>query len=170
MAPRIATYLSIFLSLWSLVAAESIPKTDYDVIVVGGGPAGLSALSGVSRVRRTALLFDNQEYRNAPTRNMHDVIGNDGNTPNMQSIGHSTSQTNKMPQALRQPSFVPWLASRSSSIPRLILRTTPSSRSPPLARTRSLYSPLLMHQARTTLHARSSSAPVCVMCFPIPPV
>lgn len=55
-----------------------MPQTDYDVIVVGGGPAGLSALSGVSRVRRNALLFDNQQYRNAPTREMHDVIGNDG--------------------------------------------------------------------------------------------
>lgn len=62
----------------ALAAAESIPETEYDVIVVGGGPSGLSALSGVSRVRRTALLFDDQQYRNAPTRNMHDVIGNDG--------------------------------------------------------------------------------------------
>lgn len=76
---KIATLLSAVLSLGSFAAAESIPKTDYDVIVVGGGPSGLSALSGVSRVRRTALLFDNQEYRNAPTRAMHDVIGNDGN-------------------------------------------------------------------------------------------
>lgn len=75
---RLATVLSACL-LWTAAAAESIPKTDYDVIVVGGGPSGLSALSGVSRVRRSALLFDNQEYRNAPTREMHDVIGNDGN-------------------------------------------------------------------------------------------
>lgn len=78
MALRIATLLSVFLSLWAFAAAASIPKTDYDVIVVGGGPAGLSAISGVSRVRRTALLFDSQEYRNGVTREMHDVIGNDG--------------------------------------------------------------------------------------------
>lgn len=74
---RISTLMSVLTSL-ALAAAGSIPTTDYDVIVVGGGPSGLSALSGVSRVRRTGLLFDNHEYRNAPTRAMHDVIGNDG--------------------------------------------------------------------------------------------
>ncbi|KAL5358961.1 FAD/NAD(P)-binding domain-containing protein [Aspergillus floccosus] len=77
---RVTSLFSI-LSAVALAAAESIPETEYDVIVVGGGPSGLSALSGVSRVRRTALLFDDHQYRNAPTRNMHDVIGNDGTPP-----------------------------------------------------------------------------------------
>lgn len=74
---KLASLLSI-LSAVALAAAKAIPETKYDVIIVGGGPSGLSALSGVSRVRRTALLFDNHEYRNGPTRAMHDVIGNDG--------------------------------------------------------------------------------------------
>ncbi|KAI0099800.1 hypothetical protein GGR51DRAFT_534431 [Nemania sp. FL0031] len=55
--------------------------TDYDVIVVGGGPAGLAALSALARVRRNALLVDSGEYRNTPTRLMHDVIGFDGVPP-----------------------------------------------------------------------------------------
>lgn len=41
---------------------------DYDVIIVGGGPAGLSALSGLARVRRKAILIDSGEYRNGDTR------------------------------------------------------------------------------------------------------
>ncbi|KAI2630102.1 sulphydryl oxidase [Xylaria nigripes] len=53
----------------------------YDAIVVGGGPAGLSAVSGLARVRRNVLLIDSGSYRNDPTRHMHDVIGNDGLAP-----------------------------------------------------------------------------------------
>lgn len=71
-------FATLLLSLLAVVLAESIPNVDHDVIIVGGGPAGLSALSGLSRVKRNAIMFDSQEYRNAPTRNMHDVIGNDG--------------------------------------------------------------------------------------------
>lgn len=55
-----------------------VPDTDYDAVVVGGGPAGLSALSGLARVRRNVLLIDSGQYRNQPTRHMHDVIGFDG--------------------------------------------------------------------------------------------
>ncbi|KOS17009.1 Alkyl hydroperoxide reductase subunit F [Escovopsis weberi] len=55
-------------------------RADYDAIVVGGGPAGLSAASGLARVRRNVLLIDSGEYRNGPTRHMHDVIGLDGLT------------------------------------------------------------------------------------------
>ena len=54
---------------------------DFDAIIVGGGPAGLAALSGLARVRRKVLLIDSGVYRNAPTRHMHDVLGFDGMLP-----------------------------------------------------------------------------------------
>ncbi|KAL3478419.1 hypothetical protein BJX99DRAFT_224462 [Aspergillus californicus] len=73
--------LSLALALTATVSAASLPTTDYEVIVVGGGPAGLSVLSGLSRVRRRTALFDSHHYRNDPTREMHDVIGNDGTPP-----------------------------------------------------------------------------------------
>ncbi|KAG9229508.1 hypothetical protein BJ875DRAFT_193349 [Amylocarpus encephaloides] len=61
--------------------APAVSGNSYDVIIVGGGPAGLSALSGLSRVRRKSLLIDSAVYRNGLTRHMHDVIGNDGTVP-----------------------------------------------------------------------------------------
>ncbi|KAL2126986.1 hypothetical protein VTI74DRAFT_11502 [Chaetomium olivicolor] len=65
----------------AVIRDNGAPVTDFDAIVVGGGPAGLSALSGLARVRRKVLLIDSGEYRNAPTRHMHDVLGFDGVTP-----------------------------------------------------------------------------------------
>jgi hypothetical protein len=56
-------------------------KWDYDVVIVGGGPAGLAASMSLSRVARTSLLYDSQEYRNEQTRYMHDVLGQDGRFP-----------------------------------------------------------------------------------------
>lgn len=74
-----SNFLFLFLfSLFTSLGATRILNTDYDVIVIGGGPAGLSAVSALCRVGRRVIMFDSQEYRNAPTRNMHDVIGNDG--------------------------------------------------------------------------------------------
>lgn len=83
-------FLSTFTALAALATAangaavpraDPAPVYDYDAIVVGGGPAGLSALSGLARVRRKVLLIDSGEYRNGVTRHMHDVIGFDGVTP-----------------------------------------------------------------------------------------
>ncbi|KJX94147.1 thioredoxin reductase like protein [Zymoseptoria brevis] len=56
-------------------------EPDYDVVVVGGGYAGLAAASSLGRVRRTVLLVDSAEYRNNYTRRVHDVLGFDGVTP-----------------------------------------------------------------------------------------
>lgn len=51
---------------------------DYDVAIVGGGPAGLAASMSLGRVARTSLMYDSEEYRNGKTRYMHDVLGQDG--------------------------------------------------------------------------------------------
>ena len=69
---------TIILALCALSNATVIPNTHDDAIVVGGGPAGLAALSGLARVRRNVLLIDSGEYRNGPTRHIHDVVGFDG--------------------------------------------------------------------------------------------
>ncbi|KAG5797344.1 hypothetical protein H9Q69_003648 [Fusarium xylarioides] len=76
-------FFTSLLGLLSLANALVIAprRTQFDVIVIGGGPAGLSALSGLARVRRKALLIDSGEYRNGQTTHMHDVIGLDGVQP-----------------------------------------------------------------------------------------
>lgn len=102
MAPK-SVFYSLFASL-SLALAAATPEPDFETIVVGGGPAGLSALSGLSRVRRSAVLFDSHEYRNDPTRNMHDVIGNDGRS----SYSSVTEIKSSSPcQRLTSPGTVP---------------------------------------------------------------
>ncbi|KAI5370080.1 Putative FAD/NAD(P)-binding domain, FAD/NAD(P)-binding domain superfamily [Septoria linicola] len=63
------------------VEPEPAVQANYDVIVVGGGPSGLSAASALARVRRNVLLIDSGEYRNQYTRRIHDVLGFDGVTP-----------------------------------------------------------------------------------------
>jgi hypothetical protein len=66
-------------ALASPVPAQYSPSSsNFEVIIIGGGPAGLSALSGLARVRRRALLIDSGEYRNGLTRHAHDIIGSDG--------------------------------------------------------------------------------------------
>ncbi|KAJ5639379.1 uncharacterized protein N7484_007241 [Penicillium longicatenatum] len=58
-----------------------VDQWDYDVAIVGGGPAGLAASMSLGRVARTSLMYDSGQYRNARTRYMHDVLGQDGQVP-----------------------------------------------------------------------------------------
>lgn len=53
----------------------------YDVLIVGGGPAGLSAALVLGRARRRVLVCDSAEYRNAVSRAMHGFLTRDGMPP-----------------------------------------------------------------------------------------
>lgn len=52
-----------------------------DALIVGAGPAGLSAALGLCRQRRTAVLFDSGVYRNAITSHMHNFATWDHTAP-----------------------------------------------------------------------------------------
>jgi thioredoxin reductase len=53
----------------------------YDVIVVGAGPAGLSAALMLGRCRRSVLVFDNGQPRNHASRALHGYLTRDGTSP-----------------------------------------------------------------------------------------
>ena len=55
--------------------------TQYDVAVIGGGAAGLSAALVLSRARRRVLVVDAGEPRNAPAAHMHGYLSRDGLPP-----------------------------------------------------------------------------------------
>jgi thioredoxin reductase len=54
---------------------------DFECIVVGAGPAGLSAALTLGRARRRTLVLDSGEPRNHAARAMHGVLGHDGLSP-----------------------------------------------------------------------------------------
>lgn len=57
-----------------------MPET-YDVVVVGGGAAGLSAAVALSRARRSVLVVDAGSPRNAPAGHVHNYLGREGIAP-----------------------------------------------------------------------------------------
>ncbi|MGW1020601.1 NAD(P)/FAD-dependent oxidoreductase [Streptomyces niveus] len=56
-------------------------KVDFDVVVIGGGPAGLSAALTLARARRSVLVVDAGEPRNAPASHVHNYLGREGVAP-----------------------------------------------------------------------------------------
>ncbi|TDC49433.1 NAD(P)/FAD-dependent oxidoreductase [Jiangella ureilytica] len=53
----------------------------YDVVVIGGGAAGLSGALTLSRARRSVLLIDAGQPRNAPAEGVHNYLGREGASP-----------------------------------------------------------------------------------------
>jgi thioredoxin reductase len=53
----------------------------YDVIVIGGGAAGLAGATALLRSRRSVLVVDGGEPRNAPAHGVHNFLTRDGTPP-----------------------------------------------------------------------------------------
>jgi thioredoxin reductase len=53
----------------------------YDVVVVGGGPAGLSGAVALGRALRSVLVIDAGRPRNAPAEGIHNYLTRDGVPP-----------------------------------------------------------------------------------------
>ena len=66
----------------------------WDAIVVGAGPAGLSAALILGRCRRRVLVFDVGRPRNARARELHGFLSRDG-TPPMQLLRIARDQLRK---------------------------------------------------------------------------
>jgi choline dehydrogenase-like flavoprotein len=129
----------------------------YDVAVIGGGPAGLSAALVLSRPRRGVVVVDAGRPRNAPAAHMYGYLSRDGLAPaelvarsagSQQIRGRWSAQSpsvrDSMSTGLKGVSTVP----KSESIPRARtpfkteqeatfcqLAAPPSSRPPSVAHT-----------------------------------
>jgi thioredoxin reductase len=53
----------------------------FDVLIVGGGPAGLSAALILGRCHRKALLCDEGRQRNLSSHAIHGLLGREGRSP-----------------------------------------------------------------------------------------
>src|SRR4051794_30099594 len=53
----------------------------YDVVVIGGGAAGLNGALMLARSRRSVVVIDAGAPRNAPSHRVHGLLGHDGKPP-----------------------------------------------------------------------------------------
>jgi thioredoxin reductase len=70
---------------------------DCDVIVVGGGPAGLAAATWAGRYRRRVLLLDKGETRNRWVEASHGYLGLDGVRPS-ELVGRARADLQNYPE------------------------------------------------------------------------
>jgi thioredoxin reductase len=67
--------------------------SEYDVLIIGGGAAGLSAALVLSRARRRVAVIDAGAPRNAPAAHMYGFLSRDGLAPNdLLAIGRTEVQ------------------------------------------------------------------------------
>ncbi|MFN6945219.1 MAG: NAD(P)/FAD-dependent oxidoreductase [Cytophagaceae bacterium] len=73
-----------------------LQKKPFDVIVIGGGPAGMSAALILARCVRSVLIFDSGRPRNFKAKSMNGFISRDGSNP-MEFLRTTREQLQKYP-------------------------------------------------------------------------
>jgi thioredoxin reductase len=87
----------------------------YDAVIIGGGPAGLSAALVLGRCRRKVLVIDSGEPRNAAAHAVHGYLGHEGVAPlGLRELG----------QAEIARYGAQWLADRATEAERLAVDET----------------------------------------------
>lgn len=61
--------------------SDALPTETLDVVVIGGGAAGLNGALMLARSRRSVVVIDSGTPRNAPAAAMHGLIVLDGTPP-----------------------------------------------------------------------------------------
>lgn len=56
------------------MAFDSMANSTFDVLIVGGGPAGLSAALGLARQFYSVVVFDSEDFRKEPHARMHNFL------------------------------------------------------------------------------------------------
>jgi thioredoxin reductase len=64
-----------------VVTVTGEPEDSYDVVVFGGGAAGLNGALMLARARRSVLVVDAGSPRNLPADGVHGLLGHDGIPP-----------------------------------------------------------------------------------------
>ncbi|WP_433201276.1 NAD(P)/FAD-dependent oxidoreductase [Nocardia sp. CA-107356] len=62
-------------------ATDALPGETVDVVVIGGGAAGLNGALMLARSRRSVVVIDSGTPRNAPAEGVHALLGLDGTPP-----------------------------------------------------------------------------------------
>jgi thioredoxin reductase len=60
---------------------SDVMMDSYDVVAIGGGPAGLNGALMLGRARRSVLVIDAGAPRNAPAAGVHGLLGREGISP-----------------------------------------------------------------------------------------
>ena len=133
----------------------------YDVVIVGGGAAGLSAALVLGRARRRVVVIDAGAPRNAPAARMHGFLSRDGMPPagllakgREEVAGYGVELIRDQVLGIG-PGFTVRLASaRTVTARRILIATGPATNCPPFPGS-------VSGGARTCCTARTATAGRC---------